>query len=80
MWVPGLVKGDGRLTMGKASFRARPGMKETRPPDAGVDADAVFEALWDFQDEAAYKTCVGGELVYPRIMGERLREVRKPGK
>ena len=52
-------------------------MKEVRHKDAGVDAEIVFEALWEFQDEPAYKI-VGGELVFPRLMGERLREVRSP--
>ena len=74
-WVPKLVKGDERSLVGKESFRAKPGMKEVRHEDAGVDADAVFEALWEYQDEAAYKI-VGGELVFPRLMGERLREIR----
>ena len=50
-------------------------MKEVRPEDAGCDADAVFEALWEYQDEAEYKI-VGGELIFPRLMGERLREIR----
>lgn len=74
-WVPKLVKGDERSVVGKESFRAKPGMKELRPEDAGVDADVVFEALWEYQDEAAYNI-VGGELIYPRLMGERLREIR----
>ena len=33
----------------------RPGMKEVRCKDTGVDAGVVFEALWDNQEEAAYK-------------------------
>ena len=75
-WVPKLVKGDNRSKIGKESFRAKPGMKEVLPKDAGCDASAVFEALWEFQDEAAYNVLGGGELVFPRLMGERIREIR----
>jgi len=75
-WVPKLAKGDERSQLSKDSFKARPGMKEVRPADAGVDAQVVFEALWEYQDEAAYNIPGGGELVFPRFMGERLREIR----
>ena len=61
------------LTLSLSRFQ--PGMKEVRPDDAGCDADVVFEALWEYQDEAEYQL-VGGELIFPRLMGERLREIR----
>lgn len=75
-WVPKLIKGDDRSLLGKGEYRHAPGMKELRPEDAGVDADAVFEELWEYQDEAVYKIPKGGELVFPRLMGERIREIR----
>lgn len=75
-WVPKLVKGDSRSALGKDQFRHAPGMKENRPADAGVDAELVLEALWEYQDEAAYEITGGGELVLPRQLGERLRELR----
>lgn len=76
MWVPKLVKGDARSNVDKTSYKPPPGMKEVLPAGAGVDADAAFEALWEYQDEAAYEIAGGGELVYPRLLGERLREIR----
>jgi hypothetical protein len=75
-WVPKLLLGDDRSKIGKDAFRVKPGMKEVRPECAGCDSEAVFEALWDFQDEAIYNVLGGGELVFPRLMGERLREIR----
>mmetsp|Transcript_43631 Transcript_43631/g.85613 ORF Transcript_43631/g.85613 Transcript_43631/m.85613 type:complete len:461 (+) Transcript_43631:155-1537(+) len=75
-WVPKLVKGDERSVIGKESWRHPPGMKEVRPKGAGVDAIVVFEALWEYQEEAAYEIHGGGELILPRLMGERLREIR----
>merc|ERR1711957_559797 len=41
----------------------------------GVDADEVFEALWEYADEGVHRLS-GGELVLPGLMGERLREIR----
>jgi len=75
-WVPKLVKGDSRSAIGKESYRHPPGMKEVRPKGAGVDAIVAFEALWEYQEEAAYEIHGGGELILPRVMGERLREIR----
>lgn len=40
-----------------------------------LPADAGLEALREYQDEAAYDI-IGGELVLPRLMGVRLRELR----
>jgi len=76
-WVPKLEKGDPRSTLGKSqeSRRQAPGMKELRPKEAGVDAEEVFEALWEYADDGAYKI-VGGELILPGRMGVRLRELR----
>lgn len=74
-WVPKLEKGDARSSLGKEEYRHRPGMKEIRPDDAGVDSEEVFEALWEYADEGAYKI-LGGELILPYLMGVRLREIR----
>jgi len=74
-WVPKLKKGDDRSNLGKGEYRHAPGMKEIRHKDAGVDSEEVFEALWEYQDDGAYKI-LGGELILPRLMGERLREIR----
>lgn len=76
IWVPKLVRGDDRSAVGKEMYRHAPGMKEIRPAHAGVDAEVVFEALWEYQQEAAYEIKGGGELVLPRLLGERLREIR----
>jgi len=75
-WVPKLVKGDDRSALGKGEYRAPPGMKEIRPEDAGCDADVVFEELWEYQDEAVYRIAGGGELIFPKLMGERIRQIR----
>jgi len=75
-WVPKLVEGDHRSVLGKESYRHAPGMKEVRPKGAGVDAEVVMEALWEYQEQAAYHITGGGELVLPKLMGERLREIR----
>mmetsp|Transcript_13846 Transcript_13846/g.30160 ORF Transcript_13846/g.30160 Transcript_13846/m.30160 type:complete len:504 (+) Transcript_13846:487-1998(+) len=74
-WVPKLVKGDARSSLVKGEYRHVPGMKEMRPEDAGVDAEEAFEELWEYADEGVQKM-LGGELVLPGLMGERLREIR----
>lgn len=74
-WIPKLKKGDPRSSLGKSEFRHAPGMKEVRPKDAGVDSEEVFEALWEYGDDGAYKI-PGGELIRPSLMGVRLREIR----
>merc|ERR1711957_973266 len=74
-WVPKLEKGDDRSSLGKGEYRHAPGMKEIRPDDAGVDSEEVFETLWEYAEEGAYKI-IGGELILPKLMGERLREIR----
>mmetsp|Transcript_35548 Transcript_35548/g.82544 ORF Transcript_35548/g.82544 Transcript_35548/m.82544 type:complete len:413 (-) Transcript_35548:88-1326(-) len=76
VWAPKLIKGDDRSVIGKEQFRNIPGMKEVRADDVGVDAPVVLEALWEYKDEAAYEVVGGGELVLPRLLGERLREIR----
>lgn len=73
-WVPKLEKGDPRSSLGN-QYRHKPGMKEIRPMDAGVDSEEVFEALWEYADDGAY-TILGGELILPSLMGVRLREIR----
>ena len=74
-WVPKLEKGDPRSSLGKSQYRHGPGMKEFRPKDAGVDSEEVFETLWEYADDGAYKI-TGGELILPSLMGVRLREIR----
>jgi len=74
-WVPKLTKGDARSNLGKGEYRHAPGMKEIRPDGAGVDSEEIFEAFWEYHDDGAYKI-LGGELILPRLMGERLREIR----
>jgi len=74
-WVPKLEKGDPRSSLGKSQYRHGPGMKEIRPKDEGVDSEEVFEALWEYADDGAYKI-IGGELILPSLMGVRLREIR----
>jgi hypothetical protein len=73
-WVPKLVKGDPRSDLQKNAYKPPPGMKEVW--EGGVDSEKVFEALWEYQDEAAYEIAGGGELVFPALMGVRLRELR----
>ena len=74
-YVPKLFKGDSRSPLQKRDHRPAPGMKEARSKDAGEDAKVIFEALWEYQEEAAYGI-LGGELVVPYLMGVRLRELR----
>ena len=74
-YVPKLFKGDPRSPLQKRDHRPAPGMKEARSKDAGEDAKVIFEALWEYQEEAAYGI-LGGELVVPYLMGVRLRELR----
>jgi hypothetical protein len=74
-WVPKLSKGDPRSSLEKRSKRPPPGQYESRPRDAGADADAMMEALWAYRDESPYHIR-GGELVIPARMALRLRELR----
>lgn len=74
-WVPKLVKGDDRSSLVKGEYRHAPGMKEIRPKDSGADSEEAFEELWEYADEGIQKM-LGGELVLPGLMGQRLREIR----
>ena len=74
-WVPKLVKGDDRSSLVKGEYRHAPGMKEIRPDDSGVDSEEAFEELWEYGNDSVQKM-LGGELVLPGLMGQRLREIR----
>lgn len=74
-WEPKLVKGDDRSSLVKGEYRHAPGMKELRPKDSGADSEDAFEELWEYADEGVQKM-LGGELVLPGLMGQRLREIR----
>ena len=74
-WVPKLIKGDARSSLVKGEYRHAPGMKEIRHKDSGADSEEAFEELWEYADEGVQKM-LGGELVLPGLMGQRLREIR----